>query len=601
MRDYDQIIQTLKEGKKVVQNFTCKKAPQIQAHIIITPEKDDICKLTGYPIDINTGQKIANTTKKVLSHKPIAHAELEIHALCGMVEAAYLKKVSASVTVEKPKPVPDSDHFFSNALKKCQELQDHSIPIPSWGPSTRKQNINYFLHSIVPRMDLCGKDITTEDIEKIAVSLTERAFNNGRTKYCADGSKNSKAINTSKNTVRERMRDAQRIYDWVRNTYPEFDLPKVDFAVIAKTKVYHPEQLRVLSTEIYIKSAAIAWHLILEEDVFLANGAYLMLRNGPRTAEAAAPLLNEFDLFDDSPYGVYHIDHQIKGGKRVKYTKTTAGDRPIPITSDTRYLIEHHRARLLSFGYSVEEIDTMPFVPNLNDLTGHINPSLLSALCVDIFRAAGATPEYLEQIQEQMYKNPDKDADGKEVFDLSAYVARRNFISFASNVTTISNADLCVVIGHEENRKLRERLRTQDRMIELAQKLEHIVLNPEYSTSPTVVPMSLQDAVNLHLQGCTQYTFTATEEDMVLHIDTICKEPGEAIKCILSGHAEDLHRRTPLDTPEKRIGREIMGKWPDAETIRNWIAEVQNMDLSRFASYRSKATGPKKAEVESHG
>lgn len=237
--------------------------------------------------------------------------------------------------------------------------------------------MTYFLGSIVPLMDRCGKDITTEDVEKIAAELTERAYRNGRTKYCADGSKNSKDMSTSQNTVRERMRDAQRIYDWVRLSYPDFMLPEVTFSVIPKTKVNRPEQPRVLSPEIYVKSTAIARRLILEMEVLIANGAYLMFRNGPRTAEAAAPLLGEFILFDDAPYGSYHIGHQIKDKTRVSYMKTNAGDRSIPLTSDTRYLVEHHRTLLLSLGYSAAEIGEMPFVPDPKDPTKHINPSLL--------------------------------------------------------------------------------------------------------------------------------------------------------------------------------------------------------------------------------
>lgn len=560
--------------------------PKINSCITLKPLPDGGCQLTGHLVDASTGKKIPGINNKHLKAISPNRIELDIRSLCGMLLTAYEELNEHNRAVRAKTVTRGKDQHFSSVLSECLTLAGASI-LPGLADSTKRKYITYFLRSIAPRMDHYGPDITNEDLETIKTELTQRAFSSGRTKSCRDGTVNRKDYAIAQQTVSGQMVATQKIYDYIRENYSEYALPPLDFPVERRQKLARPEQLRSFTDEVFFKIAAILRRLIRERKVFLGNGAYLMMRNGLRTAEAIAPLIGELIRFDDLPFGMYYVCHQVDSTRqRIPHLKREASYRPAPLTADTLALLREYIQHLEQLGYSLEQIMTMPFMPDMQDPTQHISPSTLSEFLKKVFTAAGVTSDYLKNLQIEMHSCPEYDANGALIIeDPTAYAARRNFASYSGNICGVSEEDLHILIGHEERLGLRNAMFSRDRMVEMARALEYCVLDPETAVRPTLRSLLSSDAVELQLIGPNLYKLVA-KKDIDLGYDITAREPADPIMIACSGQLGQPQWRSVPDTPEKRTGRQVMGQWPDEATLRKWIAEVEAINLEEFDKYR---------------
>ena len=114
---------------------------------------------------------------------------------------------------------------------------------------------------------------------------------------------------------------------------------------------------------------------------------------------------------------------------------------------------------------------------------------------------AGLSADYLREANASMREKPDYDDSRRPIYDLSAYILRRDWASRARNICGFSSLEIDYCLGHNIRiaQKKREDFRHPSNLVQLAVKLERHIHNPEISAHPGCTPYCLQHSTELDL------------------------------------------------------------------------------------------------------
>lgn len=585
MRANDKIKTDLLAGKQVKRNFHSPH-PEFEIHIIINPIKDDSeqvtkCTLSGYAIEKANGAIVPYTYVRPLICKDINNVQVDIKTIINKITAKIPSEtIDAKHTVRKK-----TDNKIFDIIKSVKDdVLSHKFD--NMGIRTREQAYKYLLNSVAREMDKIDGPIYEEDMNNIVKKLVHRAATSGKGKRPQNG-EIEKNYAASRNGVMDRLSRARDIYNYVRETHPVFNLPEVEFPIEARIPATRREQLKYLPDAVRVKLAKLI-ERDAENGVECAFGAGSMFHAGLRTAEAVAAIMKDFEFLCSSNYGRYFVQYQIIAGKRDPLLKTSNAYRYVAIVSAMCDLVRKKSKKLIGLGFAADEISEMPYVAAKDDLHKFLDPQELSAYVVKLLERAGCTAAFLTEAEQLMYEEPEYDDNGKPIYDLAAYILRRDWCSRACNVCGLQPWEVDYLLGHANKSNAKRDFGNPDRVNEIARKLERYVCDPEHTTNPAFRPIPIEGNTDYSLVGNEVYRFV-TKQKTTIEIDLLTMEPNNPIYIEYKGKLYSYYRRTPEDQKSDRFNRPTIGVIHDMDYYSVILAELDETSLTQVAGRSEEA------------
>lgn len=175
----------------------------------------------------------------------------------------------------------------------------------------------------------------------------------------------------------------------------------------------------------------------------------------------------------------------------------------------------------------------------------------------------GLNSAFVERAREEESRHPDKDADGTPIFDVAAYILRRDCASRWRNVCGLTPPECDYLLGHADKTAKKKRVDYTSRAEQrkLAQKLERYVYDPEMSAHPAIQPVGVEHGLDYDFVEFEKYEIqNRTEEVMILKLDLQAAENAENITLLLGEDVEirETYRRS-LKTHGIRNDAPIIG------------------------------------------
>ena len=412
---------------------------------------------------------------------------------------------------------------------------DNAHIIHPWAPSTQKACVTYFFRNILPQIQdtEIKSDFSAVEKEDLIKCLTQKALKR---------MENKEDIEEARNIAVRHMNDADRIYSEMR--YHEPSLPAIDLRCDVKRRRKKTEQLKRLPFLIHKKFREIIEAAISKEP-YIARAAILMDSAGARSGEAAATWSGWH--IDYGEYMVVKILSQEEKGKRIDRLKSKDAYRCVVL----------------------DEWGTV-MVRKCNNIIGKealteespIIDTALSAWVRSKLREAGCTDDYLREAYMDMELNPEYTADGKPIRDIAAHICRRNRASIWRNYCGYTQEELDYCLGHKNVKKRfeKENPLAEETFKALAQKNAHYDMYPEISSSPKHRPVSLSQGKSIEIAPFDEVrVHNASEERMIVKIDVLAMEAGEAIVLDTPGNGEPNFMDRSISNGGKRMSAYVIG------------------------------------------
>ena len=295
--------------------------------------------------------------------------------------------------VDRNEPLHKAIQVLSSATE--------SIVDPSWGLRTQERSVKYFerhfLDAILTVKDSESLQIQIDEIQK---QLIAKAVENKRSK----GIRNSAEQSVANECFR-----AQKVFQYLRDTYPELNLPDVTLSMNVLRSSVMPEQAKSLPDSIVLRFARMIEDTI-QTDPCYALAAMLMLCAALRTSEACGVIPDQIMMYDG--YAVVPVLYQVQNGKLSEILKTEDSYRTVVLPFWGKHIAEECIRVLKKLGNTVTK--NYPLVEAPGTFAGWILKKL---------KECGLTDEMLEAARNLM-----REETYFEVFsmDISAYLLRRN-------------------------------------------------------------------------------------------------------------------------------------------------------------------------------
>lgn len=417
--------------------------------------------------------------------------------------------------------------------------RDNAHNIYPWARSTQKAYVVYFYRNILPKIQECEveSDFTVVEKEDLIKALAQIALKRMERKDDID---EARVIAVS------HMNDADRIYSEMR--YHEPSLPPIDLRCDVQRRRKKTEQLKRLPFIIHKKFRELVEAAIAEEP-YMARAAILMDSAGARSGEAAATWSGWHEDYGD--YMVVWILNQEDGGKRIDRLKSKDAYRCVVLDE-----------------WGAETMRRCNNVIGKEELTEKtpIIDSDLSSWVRSKLREAGCTDDYLREAYTDMELNPEYTADGKPIRDIAAHICRRNRASIWRNYCGYTQEELDYCLGHKNVKKRfeKENPLAEETFKVLAQKNAHYDMYPEISSSPKHRPVSLSQGKSIEIAPFDEVrVHNASEERMIVKIDVLAMEAGEAIVLDTPGNGEPNFMDRSISNGGKRMSAYVIGYLQD--------------------------------------
>lgn len=478
----------------------------IRVHITGYTGGDTGCTLRGYAVDDHgvriDGSKTLRRIAKTAAAIPAAEQHLVAAAMKNLPRAA-------TKTKKKTDDVIDTDHPLAAAFAEVRDAPQ--VLAPHWNDAVAHRWLMYFQRNILPILIAMIIDDEIRNGENaydaLAPKIAEKVKENGRSSGV-----DIVAMGTAKNTLSA----AQTIYDACRLFDPS--LPVLKLAPVRKTRIQR-EQCKSLPRDVRRRLAR-ELRANIKTEPLMVIGAVLMWDAGARTAEAAA-VIPEIDIVPVGKDGEMSllILWQEKEGVRSAVLKTSNAYRCVPLSFWGIRMIEECLKCIDQKHYSNVEL-------------APIRAKNLSKWVANLLRECGLSDVFVKAAQEDEMRNPDIGPDGKPIYDVTAYILRRDRASRWRNVCGFSSAECDYLLGHEDKKAKKEKVdyTLSDEQSKLAKKLERYVYDPEISAHPGIRAISIEHGMDYDFIPFEGYKFkNDTGKTVVLKLDSLAVESAESI------------------------------------------------------------------------
>lgn len=451
-------------------DIPCDKHPHVSIHITWRASARGPITLRGYAIDTDSGIRKDYSRE----HKRTAHSSEAIPSKIQILYGILCNEVARHERRAANKNT-DSQEATSPFERAFAELKASPDPVCSdWGDRYTKGSITYFERHLLPMLIKYGnEEWSTSDREALHREIAEQILMSKR-------SAGHEA--TANETAYKNLVAADTIYQRMRDCDPS--LPEISLRPRYTGRTAKREQVKSLPRKVRRRLAKMIEKMI-DREPRLMMAAVIMYDGGLRTAEAAAVWVDV--IFNSDNLTRVLVCYQVQNGKRVKILKTSNSYRTIALSYWGSTML--HRC--------LEKLSTDP-----SDTSNLVcDPRKLSATLREMLMGAGLTAEDFAAAEQAMREKPDYDGFGRPVFDVCAYILRRDWASRARNVCGLTSLEIDILMGHRVSipKKKREDLRLIESLKGLSKKLERYVHDPKFSQHPGIVPYQLSHSVDLDI------------------------------------------------------------------------------------------------------
>lgn len=491
--------------------------PDTMVHTTSHIAPDGTVTLRGYAVNAHTGIRLDGSTTK----KRKAQSEAAIPAVQQRLVSVVMSSLVKATAEEKrgrTKREIAADHPLSQAFAELKKAPDTLKA--RWNDAVRRRWLEYFDRNILPvlvALMLQGGIAEGEDLhDSLSGPLLEDVRKNGRSKG------NSRV---ARDTVDGNLAAAQVIYDACRRIDPT--LPAVRLARPRRIR-YQPEQCKSLPREVRRRLARELRARVRTEPLYVV-AAVLMWDAGARTAEAAA-VIPEVDIIADSDgqTNILYVLYQEKEGTRCPILKTDNAYRCVPLSYWGVCMIRE----------CLQHINPEQYADKAR---APIRVRDLSKWVAGILNRCGLGAAFIQMASDDEARYPDKDIDGKPIYDVGAYILRRDRASRWRNVCGLTSAECDYLLGHADKRAKKKKvdytLRAEQR--KLAKKLERYVYDEEMSAHPAIRPIGVEHGLDYDFIPFEWYAIeNETDKAMIIKLDLFAAENAEDITLLLGSGAE---------------------------------------------------------------
>ena len=413
-----------------------------------------------------------------------------------------------------------------------QELLEKKISFnTNWGDRTHRATYTYWINHGFSSLirTVADSEDPGEVIRKYRSELISDTKKHGRSH-----GKEERVIQTV-DTALKRMSE---LYKYLREIHPTLPDVKLSSACTPGRSIPE-EQIKTIPDDVFYPYVSFLEDSVTTDpkNVF---SAVIMTGGGTRTAETVAVLPKEIQFYDR--YCVVPIICQEEKGVRVPRLKTDNSYRLLVLSNWATEILKN----------CIKEMG----LPNDYDLP-LMSANELSAWIRNALTRFG--PSFMNRAEKIEATNPDRDEKGNTIYDVSAYVLRRNAASRWLNVDGLSHDEVDMLLGHKSKRLNPVLfLSTEEDQREIAQKLERFVYSPHFSAHPALSPVELRDGSELEIIPYSEMTFkNVTDHPMRIRIDCAAVIPGESAWITMPEEAcENISARS---IPRKVNGRTVIG------------------------------------------
>lgn len=342
----------------------------------------------------------------------------------------------------------------------------------------------------------------------------------------------------------------------------------------------------------------------------------LMLYCGVRPAEGRALLWGDIKAFLDHPDREFIclIKIRDKNGILKDAMKTPNAYRRIPLHIELAAILRKRRDYIIAV-LGRDNIDDLPICCLKNDFERPCKDWEVAMVAEEIFdEVIKVSKEVMSACAvEHVSDMLEEDKDVKEVQHLVLYVLRKNFWTWMQALTTLSDEEKYVLMGHELETEKRELFNNENRLWNMCRKLdkavlskmlheEHLYISPQSSTvcidDCGIFRIRITKDMLCNSNTCETKKLVDKKDNgeplRRLFINLVTEEPGDNIYVRLRNPSVELFE----------IGLEVATQsWPTTDkkgincSYANWLAhEAAEKSMLKKAKKLEKQTTPSEYE-----
>lgn len=496
----------------------------------------------GYSI---TGVGLDRKGRPVARSKRVRHAEnkSKVSAKKSLVKNLVNAALTTSVAKSQKRNTSDSLDENNQYVIAFRQVAESEHPInPKWSIDTRQTALTYFSrHTLVFLGEFDDIEFLSSDREALKQEIFDSISDNAR----------SQGIDRQmRQTLQKHLDEADAIYAAMRQEDPS--LPAIVFSEGKRKARIQTETIKSLPRAVRRRFVCELEKRIATEPQ-MVFGAILMWDGGLRTGEAAAVIYSLDIRFIDETNAVVEVEWQEKNGFRSAILKTKNAYRIVPLSYWGITMLQRCLGAMPS---ACTKSRNQPLAAPLRkrDLSAWVRAVLADCGCDELF---------WQDMQTEEQRNPDKDDEGNPIYDLSAYVLRRDRCGIWRNVCGLTQAECDYYLGHaiKFSQRKRNDMRATESLALTAKKLERFVYDPMISQNPYHKPVELRHGEDVELIPYEAIRLVnSTDTTLLVGLEAVAELISEPISLILSSDAKmQSMRRRSSRTLDRRPNRPIIG------------------------------------------
>lgn len=501
--------------------------------------------IRGYAYDKKSNRKLTNIkeVKRIAQNED--DKDVVIDTVVAEIEKRYRSRILAKrrqkISRFEDSPIIEAYFEFLNFINSCP----YSI-FEGWNAATLRANLSLFEHKIllllVPYVGGNAKPFTTDSQKMIENEILRGVMNHGNCR---------KNRIIAMRTVAKILSASQRIYDTISQANSE--LPKLVLTGSPIPKRIRREQIKALPPQVRQTFFKLVWHLT-ESEPLLAMHIAIMADAALRTAEAAAVIPSiDIDFQDD--FGVIHVEFQEKDGLRNPILKSSAAYRNALLSYWGKTMVQRC-SHFLGDNYIIDE------------KVAPIRASVISAAVKQLLLAAGLEEALWNEFEYEEVENPERDDNDRPVYDIVAYILRRDRATVLQHICNLSEIDVDYLLGHKNDvaKSKKAEYRLSSVQAALAKKLERFVVDPLVTRHAGIVPIKLFNQSAGKIIPFEKFRLQSNENVPIkVYLDISTAVPGENVKIVIPKSAKmfDINpssHRVEDNFPMNVIGHTILDK-----------------------------------------
>lgn len=449
------------------QHIRMKQDDEYESYITITKQGENKYLVRETLVKTGTYEKKEGTHAKKRTVTNEAQAELAAQDLFALRAKSIVKRTANSTSSKSVSPLRDVCNDLMNKMNE----KEHIVFSPTWkSDATNRSALTYFRSTLLPFIEThYSSDKGYTQIYAIEIEqLFNSCFSNFSLKRNNSGEEDILAVSLSKQFYR-----ANIVYQFLRDNYPELNLPETDFNV-GNASGRQREQFKELDVKVRNKFAAKMKEKAKTEPLYAMAGV-MMLDGMLRSSESCA-------MGEDCVFQINSFNHFV----HVKYQLDKNNVRTPILKSDNAY-----RLVVLSY-WGTQMVKLCLYYAKKMGLTpgnSGIKTNDFSQWVLEILKGCGLSKSFIAESEDDFRRYLATTTESVVSDDLSAYILRRDGASRLRNYCKATETELDVQMGHKHDGE-HINFVSREWMITYAEKLERYVYDPEISRNQAICHVS---------------------------------------------------------------------------------------------------------------